>query len=391
MNPLTKTLTQHFGRPPLVAIDLETPIPVEDLPTPALMVDLDVFERNLQKMQSYLASRQIALRGHAKMHKCPVIAEKQLASGARGICTATVSEAEVMLAAGIEDILITSPVMTKDKVQRVVALVREGGAVSLVVDNSDGADLLNDALREEDLHMTVYVDIDPGLGRTGVAAGEPALTLARYIHDSCQALNFGGLQMYAGHCMHIAGFDARRSAYEKTMIGGFETLALFEKAGINVPVFSGGGTGSFDMEADMGLVNELQAGSYLFMDVEYRQIGGQDSDRFTAFEPSLFVMVTAISQPNKRMMTVDAGYKAFASDTLVPEFHDMDGVVYHWGGDEHGMVLLNNPSRQWRLGDRLKMVTSHCDPTVNLYDYCFPYRNGMVEQVWPISARGCSQ
>ena len=155
-------------------------------------------------------------------------------------------------------------------------------------------------------------------------------------------------------------------------------------------MFSGGGTGTYNMEATLGLVNELQAGSYAFMDIEYRDIGGESSNQFLDFEVSLFVLATAISQPQQRLITVDAGFKSLASDKMPPQFRDLEGVVFHWGGDEHGIVQLNNPSREIGLGNKLPLLTPHCDPTVNLHDYYFPFRDGQVTEIWPITARGFS-
>ncbi|MGV0034851.1 MAG: alanine racemase, partial [Candidatus Azotimanducaceae bacterium WSBS_2022_MAG_OTU7] len=245
----------------------------------------------------------------------------------------------------------------------------------------------------EGLVVDVFVDLDPGMGRTGIETGDKALQLVQHIGES-KALNFSGLQMYAGNCMHIEGFSKRKGKYAHTMNKGIETLALIEQAGITVPVVSGGGTGTYNMESELGFINELQAGSYAFMDIEYRDIGGViggvDQARFLDFGVSLYVLVTAISQPQSRLITVDGGFKSFASDKMVPEFRDVEGVTFHWGGDEHGIVQLDNPSLNIQLGNKLPMLTPHCDPTVNLHDFYFPYRDGLVHEIWPITARGFS-
>ena len=370
-------------------IMLDDPIPLEELQTPALIIDLDVFDANLVKMQSYLQEQDIALRAHTKMHKCPIIARKQLESGARGVCAAKVSEAEVMCAAGIEDVLVTSPIATPDKVSRFVEARKNNPGLKIVVDCADSADLLAKVAGLEGLVVDVFVDLDPGMGRTGIETGDKTLQLVRHISES-NSLNLSGLQMYAGNCMHIEGFSKRKQKYAHLLSKGVETLALLDEAGIVIPVVSGGGTGTYNMESDLGLINELQAGSYAFMDIEYRDIGGVDSEQFLDFGVSLFVLVTAISQPQSRLITVDGGFKSFASDKMAPEFRDVEGVIYHWGGDEHGIVQLNNPSHEIRLGNKLSMLTPHCDPTVNLHDFYFPYRDGLVHEVWPISARGFS-
>ncbi len=373
----------------LEPIPLDSPVDVQDLQTPALLIDLDVFEANLRKMQAYLDSVGIALRAHTKMHKCPIVARKQVEAGARGVCAAKITEAEVMADGGIEDILITSPLASVDKLNRFIALRRESPGVKVVVDTVQTAAALNERAAAEGFTAEVFVDVDPGLGRTGIAPGVSAVELVETVADASH-LGFAGLQMYAGHCMHIEGHAARQQKYTRVMAPGRETLDLLADRGIEVPVFSGGGTGTYNMEATLGLVNELQAGSYAFMDIEYRDIGGESSNQFLDFEVSLFVLATAISQPQQRLITVDAGFKSMASDKMPPQFRDVEGVVFHWGGDEHGIVQLNNPSREIGLGNKLPLLTPHCDPTVNLHDYYFPYRDGQVTEIWPITARGFS-
>jgi 3-hydroxy-D-aspartate aldolase len=374
----------------LAPILLDEPSSIDDLPTPALIIDLDVFERNLNKMQSHVNEHGMGLRCHTKMHKSPIIAKQQIELGAIGICCATVSEAEVMAAAGIDNILITSPVVTDDKLRRVETLAEKVAGLQIVVDHIQGATRLNELAGEREIH--VLIDLDPGMGRTGVEPGAPALALAEHVHLQCSRLQFDGLQMYIGNCMHVQGFEARKSKYQHLLQKGVETRALIEANDIEVKVFSGGGTGTYDMEPALGVLTDIQAGSYAFMDVEYRDIGGQDNDQiFGDFEPSLFVLATAISQPQSRLITMDAGIKCLATDTSHPEFRDIEGVVYHFGGDEHGIVQLNNPSKEIKLGDRLPIITPHCDPTVNLFDYYYPHRAGEVNEIWPISARGRSQ
>ncbi|MCB1645644.1 MAG: DSD1 family PLP-dependent enzyme [Pseudomonadales bacterium] len=372
-------------------IVLDQPVRLEDLPTPALIIDLDAMERNLDKMQQHLASAGMVLRAHTKMHKSPIIARMQIERGAVGVCAAKVSEAEVMMRGGVSNILITSPIVTDDKISRLMKLASHSEEISIVVDHIAAADRLNQAASEAGINLKVFIDLDPGLGRTGIETGEPALQLGKHIVSHCQSLQFGGLQMYIGNCMHIKGYEARRDKYRSLIEAGIETRRMFEEAGIPVPVFTGGGTGTFDIEPDIGALTELQAGSYAFMDVEYRDVGGQRGEVFDDFETSLYVLVTAISQPQSRMITMDGGFKSFASDSVQPEIRDVEGVVYYFGGDEHGMVRLNNPSRVIQIGDKLQVITPHCDPTVNLHDYYYPHRNGLVSEIWPVSARGKSQ
>lgn len=376
---------------PADPIKLDIPIALNELPTPALVIDLDKFESNLKKMQDHLNQYNIGLRCHTKMHKCPIIAKKQLEYGALGICCATVSEAEVMQANGIEKILITSPVVTSEKISRVVAIAKKSSKLEIVVDYIDGASLLNAAAEEANINLSVIIDLDPGMGRTGITPGQKALSLARHIIGHCRNLEFSGLQMYIGNCMHTDGFDKRSKKYARLLQQGIDTKRLFEAEGIAVPVFSGGGTGTYNIDSDIGAISDLQAGSYVFMDVEYRDIGGRNSTFFDDFESSLFVLATAISKPQDSMITLDAGIKSLATDTAYPELKEFEGATYHFGGDEHGIIQLNNPSREIVLGEKLPIIPPHCDPTVNLYDFYYPYRNGIVEEIWPISARGKSQ
>lgn len=391
MPTLTEFIQGTISNAPVSAVKLDEPVPVEALHTPALLLDLDVFESNLKKMQDHLTSNGMGLRCHTKTHKCPIIAKMQVEGGALGVCAATISEAEMMFAGGVSEILITSPVVTAEKIDRVIRLADADPGLQVVVDYTGGADLLNAAAAAAGIRLRVIIDLDPAMGRTGIETGEPALALARHILDRCPALVFSGLQMYAGHCMHVHGFDKRKGKYLHIMQKGADTKALFEQSGIDVPVFTGGGTGTFNIEPALGLLTDLQAGSYGFMDVEYLDIGGRGGGEFNDFPPSLFVLVTAISKPQSPMITVDAGFKALATDTVVPQFRDVEGVVWHWGGDEHGIVALNNPSRDIVLGDKLFVITPHCDPTFNLHDWLFPYRDGVVEEIWPIAARGRSQ
>lgn len=372
-------------------IPLASPVDLADLQTPALLIDQDALLRNLQKMQSYLTSKGKGLRAHAKMHKCPVIAKKQLALGAIGICAAKLSEAEVMAASGVQKLLLTSPLVSDDQIQRLLRLLKKA-EIQIVVDQADFASRLQAALAAAGRRLGVLIDLDPKMGRTGVACGKPALVLARHLRDTCPNLHLEGLQFYAGHCMHIRGYVERRSRYLELLQLGMQTRDSLCGEGFDIQVFSGGGTGTYNIDAEVadGLT-DLQVGSYALMDEEYGITGGPGRDRFDDFEQALFVLVSAISQPGSRAITLDGGIKAFATDTVKPVPKDLEGVSFHWGGDEHGILALSNPSRPVAPGDRLMMVPPHCDPTMNLYDFCFPFRDGQVQEIWPITARGCSQ
>jgi D-serine deaminase-like pyridoxal phosphate-dependent protein len=369
---------------------LEKPIPINDLPTPALLIDFDRMEGNLRKMADDAKRMNVGVRPHTKTHKCPIIAKMQMDLGAVGVCAAKVSEAEVMVANGVDNVLITSPVVTPEKISRVIDLAKRSAGIQMVVDNAKTIDDFDAAAKSAGVKLRVILDLDTGTKRTGVASGAPALALAQQI-DKASSLQFDGLQNYAGHLMHLVGHNVRKELSIETAGRAIETKQMIEKSGIKVDVLSGGGTGTFDIDGKIDQVTDLQVGSYLFMDAQYRKIGDADSKVFDYFDPSLFVLVTAISQPVPERITVDGGYKAFASDDALPEFRDITGVTYRWGGDEHGIILLENPSRKMNLGDKMQVMVSHCDPTVNLYDNYHVVRNGQVEELWPIAARGCSQ
>jgi D-serine deaminase-like pyridoxal phosphate-dependent protein len=371
-------------------IPLDAPQSLWDLPTPALVVDEEALEHNLDKMASFYRGKAARLRPHAKTHKCPILARKQLERGAIGICTAKVSEAEVMVDAGIQDVLITSPVVTKDKIERVIALAKSSPSIAIVVDQAQNVRDLSEAAAASGIKLQVIADLNVGTDRTGIAVGRPAIDLVEGVYRS-PSLKFAGLQAYAGHLQHLTGWEYRRQASEATMGRAAELKHEVEKAGFDVPVLTGGGTGTYNIDSEVEGVSDVQVGSYLFMDVNYRNVGGERGPIFDDFRPSLLVLATAISQPTKGRITIDAGYKAFATDHEPPVLRDIEGVTYRWAGDEHGILQFKNPSRGIELGDKVLLIASHCDPTVNLYDHYFPFRGETVKELWPIGARGRSQ
>ena len=378
----------ELGSGPIV---LATPIALADLPTPALLIDEAALERNLAKMAAHAARKKIGLRPHVKTHKCPLLAKKQIALGAVGVCAAKVSEAEVMVDAGVGNVLITSPLASPDKFARVVALAKRAPGVQVVVDAASAARAFDALARAAGIKLGVLIDLDTGTRRTGIAPGEPALALAREIVASKQ-LRFDGLQAYSGHVMHVVGREERKKASLESLAAAVDTKALLERNGIAVRTLTGGGTGTYDIDCDVAGMTDLQVGSYLFMDVQYRMIGDGDGEVFDTFEPSLTVLATAISQPVLQLITIDAGFKAFAHEPdAKPQFKDRAGLTYFYGGDEHGICAFTGEERMLALGDKAELIISHCDPTVNLYDAFHVVRDGMVRELWPIAARGKSQ
>ncbi len=340
---------------------------VWELPTPALLIDLDAMEANLDRMADLYRERPAELRPHGKTHKCPIIARQQLVRGAVGICAAKVSEAAVFVEDGIDNVLITSPVVTPERIDRVVELTRRSRGVQIVVDRASNVEDYARAATAAGIEFSLVVDLDMGTHRTGI---DPAAAdqLARAIVDA-PGLTFGGLQAYAGHLMHVEGFTDRKARSEAALAPAVACKRRLEDAGIAVPMLSVGGTGTYNVDGDIDGVTDVQVGSYLFMDVNYRAVGGINGPVFDDFTPSLFVLATAISQPAEGRITIDAGYKAFAADQQPPEPLEESGVTYRWGGDEHGILLFDDPSRDLSVGDKLRLIASHCDPTVNLYDH----------------------
>jgi 3-hydroxy-D-aspartate aldolase len=362
-----------------------------DLDTPALCLDLDAFEQNLAAMQTRLAAMHVASRPHAKSHKCPAIAQRQLASGSLGICTAKVSEAEVFSASGIGPILMTTSNVSANKIRRAMAIRKSNPEFIQAVDYPQNARDLNDAAREAGVVADVVVDVAIGT-RSGVPADDRAVALGRLI-DTLPNLKLRGIISYDGSSQHIKGFANRKAYTLERFAPSIETFERFRRAGLNTEIFSGGGTGTYNiLPAASAHVTDVQAGSFIFMDCQYLEIGGESNDaRFTDFAPSLTVLTTVLNTYFEKALTTDAGAKALTINTPGPWVIGENGFVYDAGSDEFGMITYETAARQYRVGDRLELIPSHCDPTVNEYDRVYAIRNDRVEAVWPILARGCSQ
>ncbi|MFM1749789.1 MAG: hypothetical protein RLZZ188_3455 [Verrucomicrobiota bacterium] len=359
----------------------------DELPTPALVVDLDQLEGNITRLATHAKAAGIALRPHAKTHKCAAIARLQVAAGALGVCVATLREAEAMAEGGVGGILITSEMVGSVKIRRLLELARRQPDTMSVVDDPGHAAELSAAARAAGLILNVLIDVDPGSRRTGVAAGEGAAHLARRI-AGLPGLRLRGIHCYSGSSAHVTGFEQRRAHSEKAMSPAIATFRELRREGLPMEILSGGSTGTYNIDPAFGAMTELQAGSYVFMDVDYRRIGGARGPVYDDFAPSLAVIATVISRPGRNRATVDAGLKAFATDRKFgPEPKDLPGATFSWGGDEHGILDLTQASREPRLGERLEFIVPHCDPTVNLHDHIHALRGDRVEAVWPV-ARG---
>jgi D-serine deaminase-like pyridoxal phosphate-dependent protein len=357
-----------------------------DLPTPCLILDLDRFEGNLDRMSRFVTERAVALRPHSKTHKCPQIAQRQIARGAIGICVATIAEAEVMVRSGIQGLLITAELVGQPKLSRFVELLKRAPNTMLVVDNIEGVSELQTVVQRAGLQSGVLIDLDIGQNRTGIKPGEPARELADTIARSPN-LRLKGLCAYAGHVAHASGFETRLQKSRDAISLALETRDRLRQAGHDLPILSVGSTGTYNIDSDIAGVTEIQAGSYVFMDVEYRQIGSASDNVYTDFSPALTVLATVIHRSQGKAI-VDAGLKAFATDRpFGPELLDVTGVKYEFAGDEHGRLVLENPSRPINIGDTLRFMLPHCDPNVNLYDRIHCIQGDDVVDVWSIMDR----
>jgi 3-hydroxy-D-aspartate aldolase len=361
----------------------------DEIPTPALLLDLDRFERNLARMAAHVRAAGKALRPHAKTHRCPEIARRQVAAGALGVAVAKLGEAEVMARAGVRGLLITTEVVPPSSIRRLTRLAGEAPDTIVVVDHPDNVRALAEAAVEDGVTLNILVDVHVGARRTGVEPGEPALALGRLVAEQ-RGLRLLGLQGYAGQVAHVMGWAARREASQAAMAPLMDTRAHFEAAGLPVQIVAGGSTGTHDIDVGLAGLTELQSGSYCVMDLDYRRVGGRGGDALTDFEMALTVVATVVSVAADRGM-VDAGLKAFSTDKpFPPEAVERPGVTYGFAGDEHGRLTITDPSRPPRLGERIEFFPPHCDPTFNLYDRVWAVRGEKVEAVWEISARGRS-
>lgn len=360
-----------------------------ELATPALVLDLDAFERNVALMAEHCRRNGLSLRPHAKTHKSVTIARAQIAAGAIGQCCAKLGEAEAMGEGGIQSIVVTSPVVTAQGIARAMALNAKISDLMLTVDNPANAQALADAARAAGKPLKVLVDLDPGLHRTGIAPGEPVLALARQVHAS-GSLTLRGLQCYAGHVMHIEDFAERREKSLAAMKLLGETRDALKAAGLPCDIVTGGGTGSFDIDPEARVLTELQGGSYVFMDKQYNDVHGGNGATMP-FETSLFVQMSVVSNNTRNLATTDAGFKAFSTDAAPPVLHSgaPAGSAYFFFGDEQGGIALPKGA-SLPLGASLTAVTPHCDPTVNLYDAYHVVRGDTLVDIWPIEARGRS-
>jgi 3-hydroxy-D-aspartate aldolase len=358
---------------------------LDDVDTPALLVDLDAFERNLDKLAAAAKDMGVRLRPHAKTHKSPVIARHQMARGAVGVCCQKVSEAAAMVEGGVPDVLVSNEIAGERKLARLAALAREA-RVGVCVDDPDGVAAVSAAAQRYGATIDVLVEVNVGANRCGVPPGAPALALAEQVARSA-GLRFRGLQGYQGAAQHIRSFEERRAAVAAAVAKAKETRDLLRRHGLECDDIAGAGTGTYAFEGTSGVYTELQAGSYIFMDADYVRNYDEHGKPLSAFEQSLFVYATVMSRPSPERLVVDAGFKALSFDSGPPTFADRPDVTYTDGSDEHGTARVASTNQPLAIGDKVRLIPGHCDPTVNLYDWYVGYRKDRVVALWPI-ARG---
>lgn len=359
-----------------------------DLPTPALVVDIDKLEANVAQMADFSKQAGVSLRPHAKTHKTPEIARRQIAAGAIGICCATIREAEAMARAGLSGLLITSEQVGVNKMARLIRLTEQRPDTLSVVDSAAHAKALNEAAAAEKTVLNILIDIDPNGRRTGVEPGTKAQELGELV-DSLPRLNLRGVHGYAGAASHVRGWAQRKNESTDQMLPVLASFEAMKKAGLPMEIMSGSSTGAYNIDSQLGGMTELQVGSYVFMDADYRGIGGQSGAVYDDFRPSLTVLSTVISKNHADIATIDAGIKSFATDhDALPEVVGIEGATYSFNGDEHGRIHLEKAARDVRLGEQLELIISHCDPTVNLYERIYVCRDDQIVDVWPVAARG---
>jgi D-serine deaminase-like pyridoxal phosphate-dependent protein len=354
-----------------------------ELDTPALLLDLDAFQYNLTKMAQFFANRPTSLRPHAKTHKCPQVALRQLKAGAIGITCAKLGEAEVMAQAGIQDILIANQVVGKLKIERLTDLAARCDLM-VAVDDPANVAALSGACRAKGVSLRVLVEVNIGMNRCGVEPGAPALRLAQQVADAPN-LRLAGLMGYEGHLVLIADPEERQARVLQALDPLQKTRDLLEENGLNVEIVSGGGTGTYDVSGAYPPMTEIEAGSYVFMDATYVKVRPE-------FKTSLTILSSVVSRPTPERIVTDAGLKTIASDHGLPIPIEIPGASIPRLSEEHGLMELTDPGAvQLRPGDKVRLVPGHCCTNINLYDDLHVIQNDTLVDIWPIAARGRAQ
>ena len=381
MNAINKSAMPVVG----LNVPAEVGMSLEDVGTPALVIDLDSFEKNVKTMKDFVEKHGVRLRVHAKTHKSVDIALYQIAhGGACGVCCQKVSEAEALVAGGLRDVLVSNQVVDRKKIERLAALAKRA-RVLVCVDDPGNVDDLSEAATRHGVTLECLVEVDVGAGRCGVQAGAPAVKLAKRI-SLAPGLEFSGLQAYQGAAQHVVNFEERQAKIESAVRMVADTVDLLKTEGLNCAIVGGAGTGTYYFEGTSGVYNELQCGSYIFMDADYQRVTDSTGKIISEFDNSLFILTSIMSHTKSDKAICDAGLKAQSVDSGLPTVFGRDDVKYIKCSDEHGVIA--DPNGALKLNDKLKLVPGHCDPTCNVYDWYVAVRKGRVEALWPVTARG---
>lgn len=359
-----------------------------DIQTPCLILDLDALERNIRKMGDYARAHGMRHRAHGKMHKSvDVLKLQERLGGAVGVCCQKVSEAEVFVRGGIRDVLVSNQVRDPAKIDRLARLPLRGSRIIVCVDDIANVAELSAGAQRHGTTLECFVEIDCGAGRCGVRTTEAVVQIAQAI-DAAPGLKFTGIQGYQGAMQHMDSFDDRKAKLDAAIAQVREAVEALTAIGLTPELVSGGGTGSYYFESNSGVFNELQCGSYAFMDADYGRILDRDGTRIdqSEWENALFILTSVMSHAKPHLAVVDAGLKAQSVDSGLPVIHGRTDVKYIKCSDEHGVV--EDPDGVLAINDKLRLIPGHCDPTCNVHDWYVGVRGGKVEVVWPISARG---
>jgi 3-hydroxy-D-aspartate aldolase len=381
MNAITRFTKPIVG----LNVPAEVGMALESVSTPALIVDLDALERNVKKMAAFNKQKGIRHRAHAKTHKSVDIALIQMEmGGACGVCCQKVAEAEALVAGGVKDVLVSNQVVDIAKIDR-LAQMAKNARVLVCVDDLGNVDDLSAAAVKHGVIVECLVEIDCGAGRCGVQWGAPVVELAKKIAAG-ESLKFSGLQAYQGAAQHVHDFEERKARIDAAITQVADTVEMLRAEGLECDIVGGAGTGSYYFEGTSGVYNEMQCGSYIFMDADYQRVKDASGRFISEFENSLFIWTSIMSKTKKDKAICDAGLKAQSVDSGLPVIHGRDDIEYIKCSDEHGVIA--DPGNVLKLNDKLKLIPGHCDPTCNVYDWYVGIRDGKVEFLWPVTARG---
>jgi len=355
--------------------------PISEIDTPALLIDMEAMERNIQIMAEYINSIKADIRPHYKTHKCPIMAHKQLDAGAIGITCAKLGEAASLVDAGIKEVLIANQVVGKTKIDRLVGLAQHSN-IMIAVDDLKNVQAISKAAADKSVTINVLVEVNVGTNRCGVETPEQALPLTREVLNS-KGLNFRGLMGYEGFCVGEVDYDKRKELCEGAMTKLITAKHILEGAGIDVEIVSGAATGTYNISGEFPEVTEVQAGSYIVMDTTYKRVQGIHD-----FGYAMFLLTTVISRPIPARGVTDAGIKSIAREFGMPGVKDQPGVTVTRLAEEHAWLELEGPGQKLEVGDKFELIPGHCCTTSNLHDQFYAVRDGYVEAIWDIVARG---